>query len=87
MALVLFSKDRVWMSYIDVEFPLRTKYLFHPRPIMDWANEENRPGVGPFSSTSIEDVRFDSLTVRLGQPYLYQHQGDCEHLIIFSDIR
>ena len=32
-------------------------------------------------------VRLDSLKVRFGLPYLFIHQGDCEHLIVFRDIR
>lgn len=31
--------------------------------------------------------KLETLTLRLGYPYVYQHQGDCEHIIIFSDIR
>lgn len=27
------------------------------------------------------------LTPRLGYPYVYQHQGDCEHILVFSDVR
>lgn len=37
--------------------------------------------------TSIEDVMVGDLSVRFGFPYLYQHQGNCEHLIVFSDAR
>lgn len=30
---------------------------------------------------------FDKLNIRLGHPYLFVHQGDCEHLMVFSDLR
>ena len=35
----------------------------------------------------MSEVRVKELTLRLGQPYLFQHQGNCEHLLIFSDLR
>lgn len=35
----------------------------------------------------MEECCFDDLNFRLGQPYLYVHQGDCEHMVIFTDIR
>lgn len=35
----------------------------------------------------MEDTRFVDLTVKVGFPYLYCHQGDCEHLVIITDIR
>ena len=43
--------------------------------------------MGPFQATSMQGVRFQDLTIRLGQPYLYVHQGNCEHLLVFSDLR
>mgnify|MGYP002153712715 CR=1 FL=1 len=56
------------------------------RVISDWANEPGR-NLGPYKTKKMEDTTFLDLTLQLGQPYLYMHQGDCEHLIIFSDIR
>lgn len=35
----------------------------------------------------MEDTRFVDLKVKVGFPYLYCHQGDCEHLVIITDIR
>lgn len=35
----------------------------------------------------MEDTRFLDLKVKVGFPYLYCHQGDCEHLVIITDIR
>lgn len=35
----------------------------------------------------MEDTRFVDLTIKVGFPYLYCHQGDCEHLVIITDIR
>jgi len=54
--------------------------------IVEWAKDPSR-GVGPFASEKMEDFRFVDLTIRLGLPYVYVHQGDCEHLLIFTEIR
>jgi len=35
----------------------------------------------------MQDTRFEDLEIQLGYPYLYMHQGDCEHVCVFSDIR
>ncbi|XP_064609123.1 snRNA-activating protein complex subunit 3-like [Liolophura sinensis] len=58
----------------------------YSRVIMDWAATKPR-GMGPLESVVMENVKFDDLCIRLGHPYLYMHQGNCEHLIVFSDIR
>ncbi|XP_008550348.1 snRNA-activating protein complex subunit 3 isoform X1 [Microplitis demolitor] len=53
-------------------------------PIREWAEKRN---LGPFKTEKMEDVRIDSLVVKFGYPWVYQHQGNCEHLIVFSDAR
>ena len=35
----------------------------------------------------MEDTKFEELKIRLGYPYYYCHQGNCEHLMIFDDMR
>lgn len=44
-------------------------------------------GIGPFKRVKMEESKFEDLEFRLGCPYLYLHQGDCEHLFTISDIR
>ncbi|XP_054875892.1 snRNA-activating protein complex subunit 3 [Poeciliopsis prolifica] len=51
---------------------------------IDWAKSHNFP---PFSTAKMEDTRFVDLKVKVGFPYLYCHQGDCEHLVIITDVR
>lgn len=41
----------------------------------------------PVTSKDIEGVRIIDLKLRLGQPYVFQHSGTCEHLLIFHDLR
>lgn len=54
------------------------------RTTIEWAESHNFP---PFSQAKMEDTRFVDLKVKVGFPYLYCHQGDCEHLVIITDIR
>lgn len=54
--------------------------------ICNWASHKTR-NFGPFERAKMEDTRIDSLNVRFGYPWMFQHQGDCEHLIVFSDMR
>lgn len=35
----------------------------------------------------MEDAKISDLNVKIGRPYVYQHLGNCEHIIMFSDIR
>ncbi|XP_060914049.1 snRNA-activating protein complex subunit 3 [Labrus mixtus] len=51
---------------------------------IEWAKARNFP---PYSQAKMEDTRFADLKVKVGFPYLYCHQGDCEHLVIITDVR
>lgn len=53
--------------------------------ILKWAATRNR--LGPFKTAKMEDVRVDTLCARFGFPWVYMHQGCCEHLIVLSDAR
>lgn len=56
------------------------------RVIRSWAAERDRQ-IGPFDRQSMENTKFEDLDIQLGYPYLYLHQGNCEHLLVFSDLR
>ncbi|XP_018539676.1 snRNA-activating protein complex subunit 3 [Lates calcarifer] len=51
---------------------------------IEWAKTRNFPS---YSQAKMEDTRFVDLKVKVGFPYLYCHQGDCEHLVIITDVR
>lgn len=73
--------------YNDRRDPLSRDYS---RVIIDWAKDPQRrkcPGLGLFTSKRMEDVVFEDLKIKLGYPYLYCHQGNCEHVMIFTDLR
>lgn len=52
--------------------------------IIKWAATKN---LGPFKTARMEDVQINSLCARFGFPWVYVHQGHCEHLIVLSDAR
>ncbi|XP_022662376.1 uncharacterized protein LOC111261532 isoform X4 [Varroa jacobsoni] len=48
--------------------------------------------IGQFAvlgSTELQSLvnRFRDLSIRLGRPYVYMHNGDCQHHVVFNDIR
>ncbi|XP_033120756.1 snRNA-activating protein complex subunit 3-like [Anneissia japonica] len=70
--------------YNDRSDPLCTDLS---QPIINWAQEHSVPGAESFRSADMDEITIGSLKVRLGYPYLYRHQGDCEHIFMFTDIR
>ncbi|XP_063222473.1 snRNA-activating protein complex subunit 3 isoform X2 [Bacillus rossius redtenbacheri] len=50
----------------------------------EWALERGLPRM---ATARMESTRLCDLSVRLGYPYVYVHQGDCEHLVVFSVAR
>jgi snRNA-activating protein complex subunit 3 len=60
------------------------------RTIVEWVNKDERythPGLGLYQRKNMEEVIFSDLSIRLNQPYLFVHKGDCEHAIVFTDLR
>ncbi|XP_029421621.1 snRNA-activating protein complex subunit 3 isoform X1 [Nannospalax galili] len=56
------------------------------RTIIEWSESHDR-GYGKFQAARMEDFTFNDLNIKLGFPYLYCHQGDCEHVVVVTDIR
>ncbi|CAG9837040.1 unnamed protein product [Diabrotica balteata] len=52
--------------------------------IIKWAADKK---IGKFTTAKMEETRFSDLKPRLGYPYVYIHQGDCEHIFVFADAR
>ncbi|XP_039270721.1 snRNA-activating protein complex subunit 3-like [Styela clava] len=55
--------------------------------IFDWVEANGAEMPSDCKCLNMEDYTFDDLDLCLGSPYLYMHQGNCEHVIIFKDIR
>nr|XP_054756377.1 snRNA-activating protein complex subunit 3-like [Lytechinus pictus] len=57
-------------------------------PLRRWITQGKSVIVsGEMKQAKMEETTFNDLSIRLGYPYLYVHQGDCEHNITFTDIR
>jgi snRNA-activating protein complex subunit 3 len=59
-------------------------------PIIDWVKQERRYthiGLAHFDTAVMEQTVFYDLSIRLGSHYQFMHQGDCTHVIIFTDMR
>ncbi|XP_029461721.1 snRNA-activating protein complex subunit 3 isoform X2 [Rhinatrema bivittatum] len=56
------------------------------RTTIDWSESLDR-GYGKFQKAKMEDYTFNDLRIKIGFPYLYCHQGDCEHIVMITDIR
>ncbi|XP_018328228.1 snRNA-activating protein complex subunit 3-like isoform X2 [Agrilus planipennis] len=52
--------------------------------IRQWAKEKDIKGLktADMDSTFVKDLK-----PRFGYPYVYVHQGNCEHLVVFTDAR
>uniref|UniRef100_A0A3Q2SY33 snRNA-activating protein complex subunit 3 n=1 Tax=Fundulus heteroclitus TaxID=8078 RepID=A0A3Q2SY33_FUNHE len=71
-------------DFISKFLPSFMSLLLGSSTTIEWAKSHNYPS---FSQAKMEDTRFVDLTVKLGFPYLYCHQGDCEHPVIITDVR
>ncbi|KAG8228939.1 hypothetical protein J437_LFUL011565 [Ladona fulva] len=69
--------------YIDMRHPLSKDYS---QSIKSWAKARSLK-IGSAKSICMNEMTFDKLPLRLGYPYVFLHQGNCEHLIVFSDAR
>ncbi|NXD73626.1 SNPC3 protein, partial [Eolophus roseicapillus] len=56
------------------------------RTIIEWSESHDR-GYVNLQSDDMEEYTFNDLSLKIGFPYLFCHQGDCEHIIIITDIR
>ncbi|VEL20834.1 unnamed protein product [Protopolystoma xenopodis] len=54
--------------------------------IVNWLNTKNKDEK-KFSSRSAESTLIGDLVVHVGKPYYFVHQGNCEHMVVVSDVR
>ncbi|KAG0272933.1 small nuclear RNA activating complex, polypeptide 3 [Linnemannia exigua] len=59
--------------------------------ILDWVAESpgrrRQQGFSNLEKKYMHDTKIQDLAIRLNQPYLFVHQGDCEHILMFRDLR
>ncbi|CAG8518008.1 765_t:CDS:2 [Ambispora leptoticha] len=64
--------------------------LDYSKNIINWVNENNRfedPKLGQYQVKVMGETKFIDLSIRLNEPYLFCHQGNCQHAVIFRDLR
>ena len=54
---------------------------------LDETKTERGEPAAKYTSLKMEDIRFYDLSIRLNEPYIYCHQGNCMHYIVFTDMR
>ncbi|KAG0217126.1 hypothetical protein BGX33_011329 [Mortierella sp. NVP41] len=63
----------------------------YSQKIMDWVAEKperkRERGFRNLKKKYMHDIQIQDLSIRLNQPYLLVHQGDCEHILMFRDLR
>uniref|UniRef100_A0A1I7UMN3 snRNA-activating protein complex subunit 3 n=1 Tax=Caenorhabditis tropicalis TaxID=1561998 RepID=A0A1I7UMN3_9PELO len=69
-----FYVDSSHPNACDISFPIR-KFM------------EQKEIFEETDAQVMEGVKIIDLQLRLGQPYVFQHSGNCEHLLIFHDLR
>lgn len=84
------SEDSVDSAFIFVNDTFYNDYRNpaaqdYSEPILTWLKEKGRKNV--YKTAGMEDTPIADLEFKLGFPYVYQHYGNCEHLIIFVDVR
>ncbi|CAG8742524.1 18536_t:CDS:2, partial [Acaulospora morrowiae] len=73
--------------YNDLRDPRAIDYS---KNIIEWVKEKNlykQRGLGLYSSKKMEEMTFIELSIRLNYPYLFVHQGNCQHAVVFRDLR
>lgn len=57
----------------------------YPAEIIEWMARQSE--IGPVQKKTMQETKFEDLSIRLGHPQLYRHYTNCEHVVVFSDIR
>ncbi|VDN55288.1 unnamed protein product [Dracunculus medinensis] len=55
-------------------------------PIRSWMKKKKNE-FGPTEVKNLGNHKVKDITCRLGFPYVYVHQGNCEHVFFFTDLR
>ncbi|KAM7535544.1 hypothetical protein Aperf_G00000101484 [Anoplocephala perfoliata] len=55
--------------------------------VIEWHNNKIEKKSDSYSATDMTDHVLGNLTITLGKPYLFVHQGNCEHVIIITSMR
>ncbi|XP_045466032.1 snRNA-activating protein complex subunit 3-like isoform X2 [Harmonia axyridis] len=65
--------------YDDMRSPNAIEYS---KEIIEWGLVRN---VADFKKADMDKTKIKDLSLRFGYPYVYMHQGECEHIMVFGD--
>lgn len=69
---------------------MRNDNIDYSAYIFDWAQTNDIPlayNNQPFQRRKMEETKFSDLSISIGVPYTFVHQGDCTHTLVFTEIR
>ncbi|XP_063698218.1 snRNA-activating protein complex subunit 3 [Culicoides brevitarsis] len=61
--------------------------LDYSEVLRDWAEKKRKNDFRHLKQDQMENISMQELKFKVGFPYFYQHFGNCEHLLIFTDVR
>ncbi|OZJ02290.1 hypothetical protein BZG36_05346 [Bifiguratus adelaidae] len=78
--------------YVDrrAEGIVGANFCDYSETIVNWQksiDEERGLKHTSFTKADMDAVAFEDLTLRINHPYLFTHQGDCNHLMLVKNIR
>lgn len=89
------EKDAEYEEFIDSGFIFvddtfyndtrKPACLDYSQVLLHWTKK--RDYFKPLTTAIMEETRLRDLNFKLGFPYVFQHYGNCEHLLVFSDVR
>jgi snRNA-activating protein complex subunit 3 len=59
----------------------------YSKNIIKWYKENGLSDADNLLTARMEETTFNDLSLRIGQKYLFCHQGSCKHFIRFTEVR
>ncbi|KAJ3192696.1 small nuclear RNA activating complex, polypeptide 3 [Irineochytrium annulatum] len=75
------------MFYVDMRHPNAVDYSEN---VINWSRHDDRYKLfsqRPFQKALMSGQRFIDMAVRFNIPYLFVHQGNCEHIFVIKEAR
>eukprot|EP01132_Coremiostelium_polycephalum_P004059 gene4059-5081_t len=60
--------------------------ILYSKNIISWLKKNDRD-VSEYKESVMDVTTFDMLQISIGEKYVYCHQGNCEHIIVFEQLR
>ncbi|XP_025836009.1 snRNA-activating protein complex subunit 3-like [Agrilus planipennis] len=82
--LVLYPSNFLFIENVFYNDLRATGSIDYSEVIREWAKEKN---IKDLKTADMDGTFVKDLKPRIGYPYVYVHQGNCEHLVVFTDAR